>query len=856
LVPANLKLLETMPENEIAENPQPPPRVLVVDDEPEVCGLYQKALTRAGCVVQAANSGRAALEVLMQQSYDVLVIDLRMDEMSGLVFLEEALKIWPWMGVVIASAYVTEDVVARATALGVDKVLDKSPDLIGLCRNVIAEAGAKRRGQQSVHLDNALNLLRNHLRLLSRLAEETTGTESLVGALFDFGRALGDLLPSDMIGILVHQQDERVLLLTSRNAVHKDFADAVNEEMCARFETLSGARIDGEMLHVRHEGEPYDAGGPSEMASSLSVPIILEHEVCGLLTLASGDRSSHTPTDVSLLYHAANHISAAFMALRKMQHLAAQDPLTGVYNRIRLEDELERAWLFSRRYNFSMAVVIIDIDNFKMLNDSYDHSVGDQVLLEFVDLLRNVARASDVIARYGGDEFVAILPRAEEHDALAFTNRLLESARGRTFCEKSYRLKLTVSIGLATSLNPTSPSTAGELLSQADRALYKAKRAGRDQVCVWPGSDAAVQTQESCIAAPAAVADSTTRGRVLVVDDEALIRDVVERMLGDEGYTVTTLDSATKAIAELNSNPQSYDVVLTDLMMPEKSGIELLRELGDESLVKIVMTGYATVDNAISCLRENTYDFIQKPFGKKELLALVKRAVEYHELRSENSRYQKHLEQMVRERSAQVAASLEEVKQSYEFTLEALVAMLDARENYTGRHSCRVREMAVMLGRQMGVNKEYLQALASGALLHDIGKIGIPDAVLNKPGKLSDEEWEVMRRHPEIGYSIIRSSPYLRDAAEIVRAHHERYNGGGYPRHLKAEEICIGARIFAVIDAYDAMRSERVYRSAMPPDESCEEIRRNAGSQFDPEVVDAFFEHHAELERLWKASLA
>ncbi len=843
-----------MPENDIVEDSQKPPRVLVVDDEPEVCNLYQKALRKAGCEVEAANSGRAALQVLMQQSYDVLVIDLRMDEMSGLVFLEEALKIWPWMGVVIASAYVTEDVVARATELGVDKVLDKSPDLMGLCQNVIEEAQAKRRGQQSVHLDNALNLLRNHLRLLSRLAEETTGTESLVGALFDFGRALGDLLPSDMIGILVHQQDERVLLLTSRNAVHEDFAAAVNEEMCARFETLSGTPIEGEMLHVRHEGEPYSEEGPATMASSLSVPIILEHEVCGLLTLASGDRSYHTPTDVSLLYHAANHISAAFMALRKMQHLAAQDPLTGVYNRIRLEDELERAWLFSRRYSFSMAVVIIDIDNFKMLNDSYDHSVGDQVLLEFVDLLRKVARASDVIARYGGDEFVAILPRAEEQDALAFANRLLESARGRTFCEKSYRLQLTVSVGVATSLNPTAPSTAGELLSQADRALYKAKRAGRDQACIWPGGDAQVEPEETGVPRPPAATEST-RGRILVVDDEALIRDVVERMLGDEGYTVRTLDSATKAIAELNANPQSYDVVLTDLMMPEKSGIELLRELGDETIVKIVMTGYATVDNAISCLRENTYDFIQKPFGKKELLALVKRAVEYHGLRNENLRYQKHLEQMVRERSAQVAASLEEVKQSYEFTLEALVAMLDARENYTGRHSSRVREMAVMLGRQMGVSKEYLQALASGALLHDIGKIGIPDAVLNKPGKLSDEEWEVMRRHPEIGYSIIRSSPYLRDAAEIVRAHHERFNGGGYPRHLKGDSICLGARIFAVIDAYDAMRSKRVYRDAMPPDESREEIRRNAGTQFDPQVVNTFLEHHSELERLWKASI-
>jgi putative nucleotidyltransferase with HDIG domain len=162
----------------------------------------------------------------------------------------------------------------------------------------------------------------------------------------------------------------------------------------------------------------------------------------------------------------------------------------------------------------------------------------------------------------------------------------------------------------------------------------------------------------------------------------------------------------------------------------------------------------------------------------------------------------------------------------------------------------RTRELAVTLATKMGITGEELQSVASGALLHDVGKIGIPDSVLLRPGPLSPEEWEDIKRHPEIGYNILRSSPYLKEAAEIVRAHHEHYDGSGYPRGLRGSEICIGARIFGVIDAYDAMRSERVYRKPVSPEEAVEEIQRKSGSQFDPEVVRAFLASRDELERL------
>ncbi|MBL7077855.1 MAG: HD domain-containing protein, partial [Kiritimatiellae bacterium] len=271
---------------------------------------------------------------------------------------------------------------------------------------------------------------------------------------------------------------------------------------------------------------------------------------------------------------------------------------------------------------------------------------------------------------------------------------------------------------------------------------------------------------------------------------------------------------------------------------------------------KIVMTGHATVDNAIQCLREGAYDFIQKPIERSQLLALISRAREYRDLKIENDRYQAHLEGMVRERSAKLAASLQDVQASYEFTLDALVRMLDAREEQTGKHSKRVRELAVALAQELGLTSEEQETVASGAFLHNIGKIAIPDNILLKPGPLTDEEWAIMKTHSQTGYDILRSSQFLQDTAQVVYQHHEHWDGSGYPQGLKEEDICMGARIFAVIDAYDAMRSERVYRKAIPHRDAVEEIVINAGKQFDPQVVEAFQSCQSELETIISSSEA
>ena len=191
---------------------------------------------------------------------------------------------------------------------------------------------------------------------------------------------------------------------------------------------------------------------------------------------------------------------------------------------------------------------------------------------------------------------------------------------------------------------------------------------------------------------------------------------------------------------------------------------------------------------------------------------------------------------------AAVESSTHEMKSRYESIVAVLCAALDLQDNVSQGHARRVSEVASVVAYQMGLRKEQMRQIEKAAILHDIGKIGVADAVLSKPGPLNDSEWEEMRRHPELGHQVLTGIDFLRDAADVVHAHHERWDGQGYPKKLKGEEITLGARILAVVDAYCAMTSHRPYRKAMPHRKALDEILRNAGSQFDPAVVRAFTE--------------
>ncbi|HEU5339813.1 HD domain-containing phosphohydrolase [Edaphobacter sp.] len=353
--------------------------------------------------------------------------------------------------------------------------------------------------------------------------------------------------------------------------------------------------------------------------------------------------------------------------------------------------------------------------------------------------------------------------------------------------------------------------------------------------------------------------------RILIVDDEQTVRDLVAALLAIAGYETTLVPSAEDAILRLQQDPD-YSLVLTDIMMTGKDGLSLLDHLGcDHPAIPVVMCSAVNdLRVATNAFRRGAFDYLLKPFDRDELEDTVARGVEHSRLRKQNATYRQNLEAIVNTRTGRLRSTMQDLERSYDVTLEAMGDALDLRDQETEGHSKRVTAYTIALARAMGLDADELRTIARGAFLHDIGKISTPDSILLKPGRLDPDETAIMRLHCERGYEMVRKIPFLSDAAEIVYAHQERFDGTGYPRGLSGEKIPLGARIFAIADTLDAMTSDRPYRKGASIEAATAEIVRCSGTQFDPEIVKVFLslspeswaELRSEIEHLTTSVLA
>jgi len=328
--------------------------------------------------------------------------------------------------------------------------------------------------------------------------------------------------------------------------------------------------------------------------------------------------------------------------------------------------------------------------------------------------------------------------------------------------------------------------------------------------------------------------------KVLIADDEEFIRESLSIFLEDEGYIILSAENGHVALeAYIEEKP---DIILLDLRMPEMSGIDVIpriKELNDLVPI-IVISGNNEINGAVEALRVGAWDYITKPIlDLNILLHRMNSVLQRAELLKENRRYQDHLETIVRERTRDLKESNDRLSESMFNTILLLTQTIEAKDKYTRGHCLRVSDYCAAQGRELGMTKKEISTLQLGGLLHDIGKIGIPGIILDKPGKLTDDEYRIIMRHPVIGENILKNVDYFKPVLGIIRHHHERSDTKGYPDSISIEND-IKCSIVAVADVFDSLVTDRPYRSAMSVDEALEILEEGSGLQFSSEIVDLF----------------
>jgi putative two-component system response regulator len=469
------------------------------------------------------------------------------------------------------------------------------------------------------------------------------------------------------------------------------------------------------------------------------------------------------------------------------------DSLSGLFNHGFFQTVLDREIKMFERYGQPFAIALIDVDSFAHYNTSHGPIMADRALKEIAGLIRNNIRQVDLPSRYAGDVFAVLFAKSDSQQACSAAERI------RKDVEAHFGGTPTVSIGLA---GCPGDSTHGRgLLKKAHDALMQAKFKGKNVVHFF-----AEETKSSTEAAPV----------ILLVDDDLRNLKLLEALLLTMNYECIKATNGDDALSIVHK--KNIDLVLLDVMMPGMDGYEVCRRLKRSEATRLIpvvlVTALDDIESKIKGIEAGADDFLVKPPNKMELLARTKSLVQLKRLNDS-------------------LASIEHV-------LFSLARTVEAKDSYTQGHVERVSRLAMALGQKMGIGNKELEALKLGGVLHDIGKIGVPREILNKPGPLNADEWNVMRSHSDVGYKIcLPLKKNLGAALKVIRHHHEKLDGSGYPDGLKGADISIAARIMAVVDIYDALITERPYRQAMSSEDALKILQQETESgKLDREVVE------------------
>ena len=794
--------------------------LLICDDSDEARVALRTMLSdheEIALVGEAAN-GEQAVELALELRPDVVLMDLRMPMVDGVEATRRIAKLLPSTRVVAFSGADDSGSVSAMMEAGAAAYCVKGAPLWELERAI---AG---RSEPLVRLAHGL----------ARAADRAN-----IGTIVS--RELLELTGAEAAAVYVASPDVAVSLAGCAGSARARRLVAAPDLVVRAFATLCSVRADADDFR-----ELAQLG--LHCSDALAVPLVSDGLALGSLLLTMPPDCDLVP-DEAFVSDIAGLAATAFAAERRLAltHAEARrDALTGLANRRALDERLEHALREAAAVEQQLTVVAFDLDDFKRFNDTGGHATGDAVLAQVGRAAARVLRAGEELFRVGGDEFALVVQGGAEAG-----RQVAERIQAALGAQRRGGSLPTISAGIATY--PNDAKTVTDLLASADGALYTSKRDGKSRVSsIRPRGGASAGTREPANPLPAG-----SRGpRVLFVDDDPGLLTLLRTTF--ELIDIELDEAATGAAARAAIAARPPDVVVLDIGLPDTDGLTICRRLKDDPLTSwigvVLLTGAG--EEAEAPARAAGADaFLRKPFSPLELLAVVERLAgglyegPFRGGAPDAGDGQLLLYANDLRRLLEIERGRQEVLQrTYRQTVAALAGALESKDLGTGTHSQRVQRYAVELARAIEPNLLRDPSVEYGFLLHDVGKIGIPDHVLQKRGPLDDSERRLMRTHTVLGEELLRDVELLHGVGlKVVRGHHERWDGLGYPDGLAGVDIPLAARIFTVADALDAITSDRPYRTARSWDEAAAEILAERGRQFDPDVVDAFREREQQL---------
>ena len=571
----------------------------------------------------------------------------------------------------------------------------------------------------------------------------------------------------------------------------------------------------------------------------LGIPLVEQSQLFGIILLEKSHARLFSQNEIFILQSYLNHAVSALQNARfhaDIRKMAITDALTNVLNRRGFFTPAQQILGSLINTSAVTSAIMVDLDHFKSVNDQFGHTVGDVILQKISTIIQSTTRATDLVCRYGGDEFLILLPNTNLQAANSLARRILKQVDDFDFFYKTITINPKVSIGISSTNNIASDKdkeVLEKLIERVDYALYQAKLNGRHCIFTWEKEIAPVEMVPH-VPEIDVLLESLTKTQAELQISKAMNREVASHLdviLENAGEAIILADT-NNTIKMFNKSAQKIFRVDIETILDQDLSVLFPRQVG---LLRRIADKPANE-------KERNHQFLsgRRTNGEEFPVELSLSQVDINDenylilIASDITERVKIQQEIVEKNTA--------LKDAYFQTILGWSQALELRDMETMGHSKRVTIITLVLAKKLGVPPEQWEDIQRGALLHDIGKMAIPDKILSKTGPLDESEWVVMRKHPTIGKNLLAHITFLQSAIDIPASHHEKWDGTGYPEGLKGKEIPLSARIFAIGDVWDALRSDRPYRKAMTEEEARKILKQGNCTHFDPQVYHAFIE--------------